>query len=203
MFIIFSSENAELTYCLFRVSKFEKVCGNIRLKDKIGIFALLCILCMVHIVECHEISLNPDFDTHQSPYDILYILEGEEKHKLRESLSSLQFEVTQNDFTEPPYRNDYYDLKDKGDYKCVICGHNLFKSDTKYDSGSGWPSFYEPDGEVVERPDTSSNRNRTEVVCGNCGAHLGHLFKDGPEDKTGMRYCINSASLKFDKGGSE
>ncbi|HEX9678290.1 peptide-methionine (R)-S-oxide reductase MsrB [Nitrososphaera sp.] len=108
-------------------------------------------------------------------------------------------EVCWNKATERPFSGKYWDCHEKGVYKCVACGAELFKSDTKFDSGTGWPSFWEPaKGEnVKEETDTSYGMVRTEVICNKCGAHLGHLFDDGP-NPTGMRYCINSVSLKLD-----
>lgn len=109
-------------------------------------------------------------------------------------------EVCWNKATERPFSGRYWNTHEKGTYKCIACGAELFKSDTKFDSGTGWPSFWEPaKGEnVKEETDSSYGMVRTEVMCGKCGAHLGHLFDDGP-NPTGMRYCINSLSLKLDK----
>ncbi len=106
--------------------------------------------------------------------------------------------------TEPPGSGKYLHNKAKGTYVCTVCGNILFESDTKYDSGTGWPSFWDtvPAGRQVASPikkeiDTSLGMTRTEVLCAKCGSHLGHVFTDGPKDKTGLRYCINSLSLDF------
>ncbi len=118
----------------------------------------------------------------------------------KESLTPEQFEVCINKGTEPPFTGKYYNNKEKGTYKCVCCGEPLFKSDTKYDSGSGWPSFWQPlsDEKIEYISDTDYGMVRTEVNCKKCGAHLGHVFDDGPKP-TNQRYCINSISLDLDK----
>ncbi len=115
-------------------------------------------------------------------------------------LTPEQREVCWNKATERPFSGKYWDSHDKGTYRCAACGAELFKSDTKFDSGTGWPSFWEPakGGNIKEEVDRSYGMVRTEVTCSKCGAHLGHLFDDGP-DPTGMRYCINSLSLQLDK----
>lgn len=122
------------------------------------------------------------------------------EQELRERLTREQFRVTQQAGTEPAFTGEYWDCHDDGTYRCVVCNTALFSSDTKYESGSGWPSFFETVGpDVVEiRSDSSHGMIREEAVCANCGAHLGHRFPDGPQP-TGDRYCMNSASLRLDR----
>jgi peptide-methionine (R)-S-oxide reductase len=122
----------------------------------------------------------------------------------REELTPEQYEVLRNHGTESPFSGEYVDTKDDGTYRCAACGNELFSSDTKFDSGTGWPSFTDPANteNVVLRDDRSLGMLRTEVLCANCGSHLGHVFPDGP-GPSGQRWCINSVALDLDRAADQ
>ena len=125
--------------------------------------------------------------------------------KWRSKLSPEEYRVCREKGTEPPFSGEYNSNHRSGRYLCKCCGEALFDSTNKFDSGSGWPSFDRPASDQVirEEADSSHGMRRVEVMCDRCGCHLGHVFEDGPQDSTGMRYCINSLSLEFEAGDNE
>lgn len=123
-----------------------------------------------------------------------------DKNELKQKLDSMTYEVTQEKGTEPAFTGKYVNEHADGSYHCTVCGQKLFESGTKFDSGTGWPSFDQAiPGSTKLVIDHSHGMERTEVVCSNCGAHLGHMFEDGPAETTGKRYCINSCALDLKK----
>ncbi len=160
--------------------------------------ALLCLACpdepreTVSIQETKQIAMSDETEGIEK----VVKTEGEWK----EILTPEQYHIAREKGTEPAFTGEYNDCKDEGTYTCVACGAGLFSSDAKFDSGSGWPSYWKPvdGGPVATAQDASQGMVRTEALCGRCDSHLGHVFEDGPPP-TGLRYCINSASLKLVK----
>jgi peptide methionine sulfoxide reductase msrA/msrB len=154
--------------------------------------------------EQHYLDKNPEVVSHipeENFEKVRHLKASNDKKKeaLREKLTAMQYEVTVNGATEPSFQNEYYDNFQKGIYVDIISGDPLFVSSAKFESGCGWPAFAKPIDETLVKAlkDNSYGRNRTEIRSAKSGAHLGHVFNDGPKETGGLRYCINSASLKF------
>ncbi len=163
---------------------------------------VLLVISTVFIFSCSVKSQNDTNMASQTDNSEYKVKKSDEEWK--EILTPVEFQILREKGTEYAFTGEYFKHKEKGTYVCAGCGNELFTSESKYDSGCGWPSFYEPlsNEKVGEAEDRSHGMVRTEIVCNNCGGHLGHVFPDGPKP-TGLRYCVNSASLDFKKKDEE
>ncbi len=181
--------------CFIAYNSFDSKTRKMRMN-----YMNLCILALIgfSISACAQLS-NKNTNTTIATMDTFEIKKTDDEW--RKQLSPVQFNILREKGTERPYTGEYDKFYEEGTYYCAACGAELFTSKSKYNSGCGWPAFYEPsvDKNIVEKKDISHGMVRIEVLCAKCGGHLGHVFNDGPKP-TGLRYCINSGSLRFEAG---
>ena len=172
---------------------FENLAKNMR-------FPIIAILFIVTFIGCRPSTIVDKGDSEMRKKELTFEV-NKSKEEWKKILTSEEFHILREKGTERAFTGDYHDSKKKGIYKCAGCGNELFHSDAKFDSGTGWPSYWEPasDKKIAEKADNSLFMRRTEVLCARCGGHLGHVFDDGPRP-TGLRYCINSLALDFEEG---
>ncbi len=171
---------------------------EIPMRNNALMLAVLIVVTSILSASCCNVCMSGNAKPVDKDGKVLNFEVKKSDAEWRAQLSPEQYRVARNKGTEQPFTGEYHDFKGDGVYRCVCCGQELFDSQNKYNSGSGWPSFWTPisQGALAELVDTKAGMLRTEVICSRCGAHMGHVFTDGPEP-TGLRYCINSVSLKF------
>jgi peptide-methionine (R)-S-oxide reductase len=167
-------------------------------------FKSVCLMLFLatNVVACKTNNTNAVSDTSTTKIDTMSTFEiAKTDEEWRKQLTPEQYAVLREKGTERPFTGKFEDHYEPGTYTCAACGNELFQSSTKFDAGCGWPSFYEAldKTKIVEKLDKSHGMMRMEIMCAKCGGHLGHVFNDGPQDKTGLRYCVNSVSLDFKK----
>ncbi|TAE80472.1 MAG: peptide-methionine (R)-S-oxide reductase [Bacteroidetes bacterium] len=165
------------------------------------------MVCLLAFTSCKSNSTGDSTTTksqkNNDSMDQFEVTKTEQEWK--QQLSPEQYAVLREKGTERPFTGKFEDHYERGTYTCAACGNELFQSGTKFDAGCGWPSFYEAldKTKILEKPDYSHGMKRIEIMCAKCGGHLGHVFDDGPRDKTGLRYCVNSLSLDFKKAATD
>ncbi|MBP9689599.1 MAG: peptide-methionine (R)-S-oxide reductase MsrB [Bacteroidia bacterium] len=174
---------------------------NTQHKHKANLIWILIIICSQVFISCKSNTTTDSTTTKLLNNNMSEFEVTKSNEEWQKQLSPEQYAVLREKGTERPFTGKFEDHYETGTYTCAACGNELFKSETKFDAGCGWPSFYEAldKTKVIEKMDKTHGMTRIEILCAKCGGHLGHVFNDGPADKTGLRYCINSVSLDFKK----